>query len=386
VSLRFWLLATVFHAALLGVCAVRGHAWLRRDPASLGARGFWGALAVDTFWFGATAFVAAVALAGPTRDPGFTVIRFSAQALFAEAPLFLVFLAVVHWRRGRSRRAVLLALPALALLAVYVDAYHVEPYWLQIGEHDVDLTDDRRSPETGTIRLLHISDIQTHRVRDYEERVVRAAAALEPDLVVLTGDYVDDRLRPGRDRTERELTTLLGRAGPRPPLGTWAVGGDVDGTAIAERLRESGVRWLADQAVAISLPCGPSLTLVGLAPGTSRDRGHATLRRLLANTPPGSPRVVLGHSPDFVLGLEDGPRVDLALAGHTHGGQVVVPFFGPLLTLSRVPRHVAAGGLHALGSTRIHVSRGVGLERGSAPQIRFFCPPEICMLTLSYSR
>jgi predicted MPP superfamily phosphohydrolase len=164
------------------------------------------------------------------------------------------------------------------------------------------------------------------------------------------------------------------------------VGGDVDGPAIEERLRRNGVRWLADQVAAIPLPGGSSLTLVGLAPAASRDGSQGTLRRLLARAPPGSVRVVLGHSPDFVLGLEDGPRVDLALAGHTHGGQVVVPFLGPLLTLSHVPRHVAAGGLHDLGSTRVHVSRGVGLERGTAPQIRFFCPPEICVLTLKYSR
>ena len=61
-----------------------------------------------------------------------------------------------------------------------------------------------------------------------------------------------------------------------------------------------------------------------------------------------------------------------------------MPFFGPLLTLSDVPRHVAAGGVHELGPVRVHVSRGVGMERGSAPQIRFFCPPEICLLTLRY--
>jgi hypothetical protein len=93
---------------------------------------------------------------------------------------------------------------------------------------------------------------------------------------------------------------------------------------------------------------------------------------------------VLGHSPDYVLGLRDGPRIELAFAGHTHGGQIVVPFFGPPLTLSRVPRHIAAGGLHELGRVFVHVSRGVGMERGSAPQIRFLCPPEICVLTLGY--
>ena len=129
---------------------------------------------------------------------------------------------------------------------------------------------------------------------------------------------------------------------------------------------------------------GPPLTLIGLSPATSKGRRPATLRRLVSEAPSHSPRIVFGHAPDYVLGLRDGPPIGLALAGHTHGGQIVVPFVGPPLTLSRVPRHIAAGGLHGHGRTPVHVSRGVGMERGSAPQIRFLCPPEICILTLRY--
>ena len=74
--------------------------------------------------------------------------------------------------------------------------------------------------------------------------------------------------------------------------------------------------------------------------------------------------------------------MDLTIAGHTHGGQVRIPFFGPPITLSRVPRRVAGGGLHELQGNAIYVSRGVGCERASAPRVRLNCPPEVSLLTL----
>lgn len=75
--------------------------------------------------------------------------------------------------------------------------------------------------------------------------------------------------------------------------------------------------------------------------------------------------------------------VDLVLAGHTHGGQVVVPFFGPPYTASRLPRRYA-GGLNDYRGIPLHVSRGVGMERGFAPQVRFLCPPEICVVDVRF--
>ncbi len=382
-SLRFWALAAVYHGVLVVVCAVRARAWLRRDPATLGGSRFGRALAGDALACGVTAAVMAFLVAPALPDPAFAVMRFWSQALFGEVLVFLVFLSVLHWRRRVVPRSAVLAGAGCVLLAVYGDAYHFEPHALRVEEHELDLRERFPGERRGAIRLLHLSDIQTHRIGAYERRVVKAAAGLKPDLVVLTGDYVHERLRPNGLETGRELAELLRREGPRPPLGTWAVGGDTDGATIERQLREVGIGWLDDELVTIAVPGGPSLALVGLTPATSRRR-DGTLHRLVAAAPPDSLRIVLGHAPDFVLGLQNGPRIDLALAGHTHGGQVVLPFFGPLLTLSNVPRHVAAGGVHELGPVRVHVSRGVGLERGSAPQIRFFCPPEICVLTLRY--
>lgn len=92
--------------------------------------------------------------------------------------------------------------------------------------------------------------------------------------------------------------------------------------------------------------------------------------------------ILLGHAPDYILSLGH-LSIDLCLAGHTHGGQVRIPFFGPPITLSRVPREWARG-MHEVGNTRINVSAGVGSEHMmDLPAIRFNCPTEISVIELS---
>jgi hypothetical protein len=87
--------------------------------------------------------------------------------------------------------------------------------------------------------------------------------------------------------------------------------------------------------------------------------------------------IVLGHSPNFSLGQVD---ADLLIAGHTHGGQVRLPFIGPLMTLSAVPRSWAAGVTEIAPGRTLIVSRGIGMERGHAPRLRFLCRPELVVV------
>jgi predicted MPP superfamily phosphohydrolase len=93
-------------------------------------------------------------------------------------------------------------------------------------------------------------------------------------------------------------------------------------------------------------------------------------------------RILLTHRPDAVLNLPSPSRTDLVVAGHTHGGQVALPFFGPVMTLTEVPRDVAAGGLFDLGGRHILVGRGVGRERFQAPPVRLGVPPNIPIVRL----
>jgi hypothetical protein len=104
----------------------------------------------------------------------------------------------------------------------------------------------------------------------------------------------------------------------------------------------------------------------------------------LASTPEdGTIRILVAHRPDVVLDLPESSRVDLTVAGHTHGGQVVLPGIGPLITMSEIPREVARGGLHELAGNSLYVSTGVGVERGQAPLVRFLSRPSVGVIDLA---
>jgi predicted MPP superfamily phosphohydrolase len=116
----------------------------------------------------------------------------------------------------------------------------------------------------------------------------------------------------------------------------------------------------------------------------SRGRDTSDLLALAKSAPARDLRIVIGHNPNFVQDLaEASVGVDLALAGHTHGGQVVLPLFGPPITQMSLPRRYASG-LHDYRGIPLHVSAGIGMERGTAPQIRFNCPPEISVIEVRY--
>ncbi len=89
--------------------------------------------------------------------------------------------------------------------------------------------------------------------------------------------------------------------------------------------------------------------------------------------------ILVGHNPNFAL---EEPAADLYLAGHTHGGQVVLPFLGPLITFSDLPNAQVAGRTDFPNGSTLIVSQGIGMERYDAPRLRFLCPPELVVIDL----
>jgi uncharacterized protein len=219
----------------------------------------------------------------------------------------------------------------------------------------------------GALRVLHVSDL--HFVpaygRGYFEAVADAAAEWETDLVLFTGDLLDD------EATLDWTTPVLGRL--RGRLGQFAVLGNHDvihrPARIRRALRAAGFtmldgRWMlvddGPRRIAIggtSAPWGPSLTPDG------RPEADAT--------------IVLSHSPDEFPSLASWGTVDLVVAGHNHGGQIRLPGIGPLVLPSRYGLRYDRG-FFRRGRTVMEVTRGVG---GKHP-IRFRCPPEVVRLTL----
>lgn len=202
-------------------------------------------------------------------------------------------------------------------------------------------------------------------------RIVEQVNALSPDIVLIAGDFVSDKRSASRFYSAVESAAPL--AGIRAPLGAVAVLGNHDHwrdtAGMRQALTEAGVTVLDNDAVAR----GP-LAIGGLDDDFT---GRADLSRTLTSLRalPGA-RLVLSHSPDP---FPEVPRdVGLMLAGHTHCGQIRLPFVGAITTMSRYDERYACGRIDEAGRTLI-VSAGLGT---SVLPLRLGAVPDLWLVTL----
>lgn len=297
--------------------------------------------------------------------------------VFAVVPLLaLLTLAAGRLRQvsGSARR---MALAALLLVPLGIWSSFIEPHLLVVEHTRVPLSKrvDGREP----LRIAVLADIQCRQVGDHERAAVAKALEFDPHLILLPGDLAQVS---GASITSvaAEFRDLL-----RPlhaPLGVYFVLGNVDQHhRMAELLEGTQVQLLDNQLV--QLRHGDRrLLLGGVDLQFSSPAALATLAAFAAEDDPGQLRILMAHRPDVAYALAPAARADLIVCGHTHGGQVVLPFLGPLMVLSAVPRSVGAGGLHVVEGRELYISRGVGMERGPAPPLRLLCRPEVSWLTL----
>lgn len=278
---------------------------------------------------------------------------------------------------GRPISLAVIALCVASFLSVPIGIYatHIEPFWLRVDA--VELTVDAISEG---IRIGVVADLQTTSIGSYENEAIDRMISLKPDIVVFPGDL--HQIQTGRFAERApEFTRLIERVVDVVPV-VYLVNGNTDTVDDLRWItRGTGARVLDNEIDTFEL--NGNLIHIG---GVSLD-GHeyGSAAREVASHIGSSQflgtRILLAHKPDAISLLE-GETVDLLISGHTHGGQVSIPFFGPPITASSVPRYVAAGGLHKLHSTQVYVSTGVGRERGNAPQLRFGVRPSIGIIDL----
>jgi uncharacterized protein len=283
--------------------------------------------------------------------------------------------------RRLARPVRLAAMIGLLAMAVGVYATFIEPFRLVVERASVPLSADREG--TRVVRIGALSDIQTAHVTEYERSVCRRLMAERPDVIFIAGDLFQGSAK----EFERELPAMRDlHAGLRAPGGVFCVLGNVDPQGWVYRVVQgTGVRLLVNEIAEVDVG-DRRLRIAGISSGFLSPPELGTVREIESTGRRGDIRILLAHRPEAIRGLSPDSPIDLVVAGHTHGGQVQLPFFGPLMNVSSVPRSVAAGGLHTLNDRPIYVSRGVGWERGQAPRLRFLCPPEIAILTLEPPR
>ncbi len=258
-------------------------------------------------------------------------------------------------------------------------AVGVEPSWLDVTERALAVPDLPRAFDG--YRIAHLSDLHLGGgvPASLLERAVRAATAFEPDLVVVTGDVVDDG---GPDAPLADVTAVLGEChgkdGVLCTLGnhdttSFREGGQLCEHAVA-RLRAAieggGADLLRNRFVRVRRG-RDALRVVGLGDLWSGDFEPATTR---VHEPDGV-TVALSHNPDTAPELaRRGAKI--ILSGHTHGGQVCVPFYGPPWIPLRHPEYLA--GRFDVGAAQLYVNRGLGFSH----RVRFRARPETTLLTL----
>jgi uncharacterized protein len=224
------------------------------------------------------------------------------------------------------------------------------------------------------LRIGHISDIHlTGKIsQDYYHFAIDRLLEGKPDLVVIAGDIIDyARCLPWLEPVFKRLETPLGCS--------YVLGnhdrrlGDV--TPVVTQLQQLGLHDLGEKDWRVELPSGAKLWLTGNERPWFKRQKHESMDAPSV-VEPNELRIGVSHSPDQI-GWARRQRLDLLLAGHTHGGQIRIPLVGPLVAPSHYGSQFASGVFY-LKPTLMHVSRGLS---GVHP-FRWFCPPEISILTL----
>ncbi len=248
---------------------------------------------------------------------------------------------------------------------------HLNPGRFKLSIERVHLTLPNLPPALDGLVIAHLSDFHHSAVvpRSYLDEVVACCNALQPDLIVLTGDFVAADPRYA-DPCAEALAALTA------PRGRFAVLGNhdhkVDARRVTEALRGVGITVLLNEGEELY----PGFWVVGLDDAA---RKHADLPGTMARlqNAPGDVVLLLVHEPDLADEVQHYP-VTLQLSGHSHGGQIRLPLL-TYFTLPRLGRRYWRG-LRRVGSLWLYTTRGVGMS--DLLPLRLNCPPELTLLTL----
>jgi predicted MPP superfamily phosphohydrolase len=289
-----------------------------------------------------------------------------------------------------NHKGLLIALTALFVFAAVValDAFWIEPYWIEVTHHHVF------APLASPLKIAHLTDIHTRGLGRRERRMLALLESERPDLIVITGDTVSNG---GFDDIFRETPRRLKQVRPKThgqrlarenegryemcrevlkrlhaPLGVWLVRGNWEHWWPVGDEREFyesvGVNFLLNEGRCVR----DDIWIVGFDDAVV---GSPSLEAALVGVPTSAFKIALFHSPDYFERVAG--QYNLAFAGHTHGGQVRLPFLRPFWLPPGCGRFLE--GWYEQDGSRMHVSRGIGT---SSLDVRFFCRPELAVITV----
>jgi uncharacterized protein len=265
-------------------------------------------------------------------------------------------------------------------------SYWIEPGWIEIVQQSLRLA--RLDAAFNGYRIIQISDLHADDSWHGSIWVDRARIAgmvqlvneQKADAIVITGDFVT-HIKQQTSDTLSPLRELRARDGVYAILGNhdhWS-----DPVAVRRLLSRYNIHDLSNSSHTLQRGTG-QLHMIGMddlwpiyGPTVPVWSHQTLLERILQGVPAQGSVILLVHEPDFADVAAANGRIDLQLSGHTHGGQVQLPFYGTL-KLPPLGKHYSAG-LYQIGSMYHYTNRGIGMIE---PHIRFNCRPEITVFNL----
>lgn len=278
-----------------------------------------------------------------------------------------------------SRRSFLKGLLSFSFAGIftaaggYTYARYIEPSLLDITKYSIihkKIPNSFNGFKIVQFSDTHLSDFFT---LDRLETIVNKINNLSPDLLFFTGDLMDE---PNQYAEINKIVPILGKL--NAPFGKYAVYGNHDhggyGTEIYKNvINMSGFTLLQNEVTNVSMIDGSKIGVAGI---DDLMLGKPSYEGTLGNLNKDLFNILLAHEPDAALEVKRF-NVDFQLSGHSHGGQIQVPFYGPLITPPYAS--VYSEGMYNVDEMKLYVNRGLGTTR---LPFRFFSVPEISQFTL----
>ena len=320
----------------------------------------------------------AVLLYLPWQKISFGPWKAQLAALTVPRLLATFFLALIAMQFGFRPAFVLNFGVQLLATAALIYGAVIEPHQLQLSEFVI--FSDRLPAGTDAIKILQITDLHIEKWTKREDKVLEFVKQAAPDLIIISGDYVNTSYNEDPE-THALVHTLLKQL--KAPFGVFATLGSppVDlKEHVAPIFDDLDIKLLRHDWELVDFGNGRKLAVLGMDCTHHLPTDEARLARLVSRIPTDVPQLFVFHSPEM-MPQATAHGIDLYMCGHTHGGQVRLPIIGPILTSSQLGRQYVMG-MYKEWRTHLYVSRGIGLEGMSAPRVRFMCPPEMTLMVM----
>lgn len=296
--------------------------------------------------------------------------------------MYVIILSFLNKKNKKIKtklwRIVILLVLGLIFASIFYGSF-IEPQLIKIKRTSINLN---KTPETETIKIAFITDLHVgpYKQENYVEKVVKKTLAEKPDLILLGGDFLYN------EEQEAQYLIPLKQLADNFPI--FAVTGNHEFNTgkygdenLSDRtnlLRQLFAEWkiqiLDTQMVPLTIQ-NKKIDLYGVEDLWT---GQANLKELIDYVTPNRPNILLSHNPDIILDQLHA-QFDLTISGHTHGGQIRLPFIGSILGVPTQLGRKYDKGLFKFDNNYLYISAGLG---ESGVRARFFNPPELSIINL----